>query len=144
MSTETEPLLAPSISDLDTASISPPILTTSNLSFAILPIAFTAAIGTAAAAAPTIYAYASLFCADPTHCTAEESHAFARTVAISSTIASVCGILAVGPVEQLFRRRRKWGIVTWLFSRGMGIAMLVVAGTFLSEDSCYNLLTRSE
>src|SRR5450432_270786 len=126
---ETQPLLLAQDAandEVDEAAV--PRTSTTALSNHILPIAFSAATGTAAAAAPTVFAFATLFCTDPFRCTEEERRAFARTISASATVASVCGILAVGPIEYIFRRRRKAGIITWLCSRGSGVVMFVIAG----------------
>lgn len=98
------------------------------LSHRILPVAFFAAFGTSSTAATTVSAYAYLCCDNPLHCNEQEHQAYARTVALGTVIANICGILALGPVAHFSTKHRSWGLLIWFLSRGMSIVLLLVAG----------------
>lgn len=101
---------------------------TSN-AISVLPIAFLAALGMAATAATSIFAYASLLCKDPTNCQESEQNKYAESVAIAVTIANVCGLLALGSLERLSRNHRKTGLALWIVCRAMSVVILAVGGT---------------
>ncbi|KAF3058431.1 hypothetical protein GL218_05724 [Daldinia childiae] len=90
----------------------------------VLPIAFTAAFAIAATAASTVFAYASLMCEDPAHCQPAEQKDYAEVVALATTIANVCAIVAVGPLQQLIEGQPKIGLFLWLVFRALSILVL--------------------
>lgn len=94
----------------------------------VLPIALTAAFAIAATSATTVFAYASLMCEDPAHCKSDEQSDYAEVVALATTIANVCGVIAVGPLQQLINGRPKIGLFLWLIFRASSIAILAVGG----------------
>jgi hypothetical protein len=94
----------------------------------VLPIAFTASFGMAATSATSIYAYASITCADPSHCKDEEENRYAAVVATATTIASVFGVLAVFFMRRWTESHPKLGLCIWLVSRGLGVGMLALGG----------------
>ena len=94
----------------------------------VLPIALTASLAMAATSATTIFAYADIVCADPAHCKNEEETAYASTVALATTVANVCGVLALGPLQLLMKGRPKVGLFSWLIFRGLSVGTLAIAG----------------
>lgn len=94
----------------------------------LLPIAFTSAFAIAATSATTLYAYASITCADPTHCRDEEQSRYASIVAFAVTTANIFGMFAVFVLRQWTEYRPKVGLCFWLICRGLGMAILAVGG----------------
>lgn len=94
----------------------------------ILPIPFLAALGMAATAATTIFAYAFLLCKDPRKCDDSEQRGYAGYVALSVSIANICSMLVLGSLEKLSRRHRKAGLALWIVCRSMSVAMLALGG----------------
>ncbi|OJJ45952.1 hypothetical protein ASPZODRAFT_167648 [Penicilliopsis zonata CBS 506.65] len=90
----------------------------------LLPIALLASLGITATAATSVFAYAYLLCADPTHCQNEERAAYAGTLALATTVANVCAILAVGPLHLLGRRNAVASLLLWFGARGASVAVL--------------------
>ena len=95
----------------------------------ILPLAFTSALAMAATAATSIFAYATLLCRIPTQCTDDERNVYAGGVAVSTAVANVCGLLAVGPLERLSGRSRRGGLGAWIVIRSMSVIALALGGT---------------
>jgi len=95
----------------------------------VLPIALSASVAMAATAATTVYAYAVIICANPAHCEGKQS-AYAGSVALATAIANVCGILALGPLQEAIKTNPKAGLFFWLVSRAMSVIVLGVAGKF--------------
>jgi len=98
--------------------------------FSVLPIAFLTALGMAATATTSIYAYASLLCKNPTHCQKSERNLYAGSVALAVSIANLCSLLALGPLEKLSRTHRKLGLVLWILCRSMSVVMLALGGSY--------------
>lgn len=94
----------------------------------VLPIPFLAALGMAATAATTIFAYATLLCKDPRNCDVSEQKGYAGYVALSVSIANICSTLVLGSLEKLSRRHRKAGLALWIVCRSMSVAMLALGG----------------
>ena len=94
----------------------------------ILPLALAAAMAIAATSATSVYAYADILCADPAHCKEEEKTVYAGAVALATTIANVCGILALGPLQSFIKTRPRGGLLFWLCSRAASVMILFVAG----------------
>lgn len=92
----------------------------------VLPLAFLAALGMAATAATSIFAYASLLCKEPTHCQKSEQSRYAKSVALAVTIANVCGLLVLGSLEKLSRNHRKVGLALWVICRSLSVVVLAV------------------
>jgi hypothetical protein len=95
----------------------------------VLPIPFLAALGMAATAATTIFAYATLLCKDPKSCDDSEQKGYAGYVALSVSIANICSMLVLGSLEKLSRRHRKAGLALWIVCRSMSVAVLALGGT---------------
>ncbi|ETS77610.1 hypothetical protein PFICI_09672 [Pestalotiopsis fici W106-1] len=91
-----------------------------------LPIAFTASFAIAATSATTIYAYASITCADPARCQDEEQDRYAGVVALATTVANFFGVLAVGFLRPWTESHPKLGLYFWILCRATGIAILAV------------------
>lgn len=94
----------------------------------ILPIAFTAAFAIAATSATTVFAYASIVCADPAHCKEGEQDRYTGVVALATVVANTFGIIAVGVLRQWVESNPKSGLYFWLFCRALGIVILAVGG----------------
>lgn len=94
----------------------------------ILPIPFLAAVGVAATAATTVFAYAFLLCKDPTKCRSHEQTAYATTVAAASLIGNISALAILGPMEKLVAKHRKSGLVLWLIFRSMSVVVLAFGG----------------
>lgn len=92
----------------------------------VLPLAFLSALAMSATAATAHYAYVLLLCTDPTHCGEEESRRYARYMAVVTTVSNLLGIIAIGPLEKVIRRKKHVGIVIWLSVRSMGVFMLLL------------------
>ena len=101
----------------------------------IVPIALLTALGMAATAASTVFAYAKLLCKDPTHCKDSERNAYAGSVAIASMIANGCALLALGPLERSFRKARILGLLLWIVLRSMSVVALALGGKFFEIES---------
>lgn len=94
----------------------------------VLFLALSAAVGMAATAATTVYAYGVIMCVNPAHCSEGEKGAFAGSLAISTAIANVCGVVILGPLQHTIRFNPKLGLSVWLISRASSIGVLAVAG----------------
>ncbi|KAI1457519.1 hypothetical protein F4805DRAFT_172091 [Annulohypoxylon moriforme] len=92
----------------------------------VLPLACTAAFAIAATSATTIFAYADIVCVDPVHCKDDEQSRYSGTVAVSTTIANVFGIIAVGILRQWAESHPRLGLCFWLVCRSLGVAVLAV------------------
>ena len=99
----------------------------------VLPLALSASVGMAATAATTVYAYAVIMCADPSHCRDAEQSSYAGAVALAAAIANVCGILTLGPLQDAIKLNPKAGLFFWLTSRATSVAVLAVAGQCLTS-----------
>jgi hypothetical protein len=100
----------------------------------ILPIALSASLGMAATAATTVFAYAAIVCADPSHCKAEEQGKYAGAVALATGVSNICGVLALGPLQSSLKGRLKLGLIFWLVSRATSVAVLAVGGERMAVD----------
>jgi hypothetical protein len=109
------------------------VLATRN-AVSVLPIALFAALGMSATAATSIFAYASLLCKEPTHCQNQERNRYAASVALSVTIANVCSLLVLGPLEKLSRSHRKAGLALWIICRSFSVIMLALGGLSMSKN----------
>ncbi|PQE06875.1 amp-dependent synthetase ligase protein [Rutstroemia sp. NJR-2017a BVV2] len=98
----------------------------------VLPISFLAALGMAATAATSIFAYATLLCEDPRNCEESQQKDYAGSVALSVSIANICSLLALGSLEKLSRRHRKAGLAMWIICRSMSVAVLAIGVYFRS------------
>ena len=94
----------------------------------VLPVPFLAAVGVAATAATTVYAYAVLLCRDPTRCQSHEQTAYATVVATASLIGNVSALAILGPMEKLVSKNKKIGLVLWLIFRSMSVVVLAIGG----------------
>ncbi|KAK8044765.1 hypothetical protein PG993_004789 [Apiospora rasikravindrae] len=92
----------------------------------VLPIAFTAAFAIAATSATTVFAYASIVCADAVHCRDEERGRYVGVVAMATTVANAFGLVAVVALRPWTESRPKVGLYFWFLCRALGIAMLAV------------------
>ncbi|KAK8013418.1 hypothetical protein PG991_009011 [Apiospora marii] len=61
-----------------------------------------------------------------------EKGAFAGSLAISTAIANVCGVVILGPLQHTIRFNPKLGLSIWLVSRASSIGVLAVAVTYRS------------
>ncbi|KAA8895460.1 major facilitator superfamily domain-containing protein [Sphaerosporella brunnea] len=109
----------------DQSNRSPSSPARSKLTHRLLPVALLAALGSAGAAAPTVFAYAYLCCDNPLRCNEDEHQVYARTTALATTIANICGILALGPAAHFSRNRRSLGLSLWFLSRGLSERLTV-------------------
>lgn len=96
----------------------------------VLTLSLSASVAMAATAATTVYAYAFIMCEDPLHCKDDEKGAYAGSVALATGIANICGILALGPLQEAIKSNAKVGLFFWLVSRGTSVAVLAIAGKF--------------
>lgn len=106
----------------------------------VLPIAFAAAFAIAATSATAVFAYARLMCKDAANCDQDEKKRYAGVVALATTIANVCGVLAVGLLREYTASQPKLGLFFWLTCRGVSIGFLVAGGTWNHQSShcrCY-------
>ena len=94
----------------------------------VLPIPFLAAVGVAATAATTVFAYAVLLCKDPTRCESDERAAYSTTVVTASLIGNVAALLMLGPMEKLVAKDKRSGLLVWLVFRSMSIIVLALGG----------------
>lgn len=95
----------------------------------VLPIALLAALAMASTAATSFYAYATLLCGDPANCKGNEKSRFAGTVAVTSSIANILSMLALGHLQKLCKTNHKAGLLIWLLTRSMSAVMLVLGGS---------------
>jgi hypothetical protein len=105
----------------------------------VLPIALAAACAIAATSATTIFAYASITCADPTHCNAHEQDRYSGTVAIASVVAEFCGIISISVLRRWTTSNPKFGLCFWLGCRGTGVAILASGGKTVELLRWHNL-----
>lgn len=103
-----------------------------------LPIALLAALAMSSTAATSYYAYATLICADPRHCTGREQSRYAGTIAITTSVANVCGILVIGHVQSFSKRSAWLGLVGWLLARSLSAVMLLIGGKFRVDEQYDN------
>jgi hypothetical protein len=92
-----------------------------------MPVSFLASFAMAATAASTVYAYAHILCEDGSQCGDSEKAIYASAVAAASTIANVCGLMAVSVYERL---PTQMGLVVWVGLRAGSVVMLGVGGEF--------------
>jgi hypothetical protein len=93
-----------------------------------LPIAFIAAVAMASTSATSYYAYATILCSDPRHCEGAETSRYASLVAISTCIANMLGMSALGYLQKLVILNQKRGMLLWMLCRSMSAVMLFVGG----------------
>ncbi|KAK7516262.1 major facilitator superfamily domain-containing protein [Phyllosticta citriasiana] len=86
-----------------------------------MPVSFLASCAMAATAASTVYAYAHILCRDATQCADKEKAAYASAVAAATTIANVCGLVAVGIYERLPTRG---ALALWVGLRAGSVVVL--------------------
>ncbi|PSN67017.1 MFS general substrate transporter [Corynespora cassiicola Philippines] len=94
-----------------------------------MPISFLASCAMAATAASTVYAYAHILCKDASQCASSEKAAYASAVAAATTIANVCGLLAVSVYERL---PTQTGLAVWV---GLRAGSVVVLGAGVMRKS---------
>jgi hypothetical protein len=93
-----------------------------------LPIAFIAAVAMASTSVTSYYAYATILCSDPRHCEGAETSRYASLVAISTCIANMLGMSALGYLQKLVISNQKRGLLLWMLCRSMSAVMLFVGG----------------
>jgi hypothetical protein len=91
-------------------------------------VAFLATFGMTAAAASSVFVFAHILCKDPSACDRDEQAAFSKSLAIATTIANVCAIVAIQPLHVISKTRPKRVLLLWLMCRGFSIALLWLAG----------------
>jgi hypothetical protein len=106
----------------------------------VLPIPLAAACAIAATSAATVFAYASIICADPTHCKINERDRYSGTVAIASVVAEFCGVIAIFVVRRWAKSNPKLGLCFWLGCRATGVAILPSGGKAFELSSATSLL----
>ena len=79
-------------------------------------------------AATSYYAYATLTCHDPAHCEGNEKSRYAGTIAITASMASVVGMMALGHLQKLSTHNGKLSLLLWMLTRSMSAIMLLVGG----------------
>ena len=99
-----------------------------NTDIVILPLAFTSALAMAATAATSIYAYATLLCKDSMNCSDSERNIYSGSVALATTIANICGLFAVGPLQRISERSRRVGLGLWIVVRSTSVIALALGG----------------
>lgn len=99
----------------------------------VLFLALSASLAMAATAATTVFAYAVILCEDPVHCKGKEVSTYSGAVALAAGTANICGILALVPLRYAVQLNAKYGLLFWLISRGMSVAILAVAGRYLRD-----------
>lgn len=90
-----------------------------------VPVSFLASCAIAATAASTVYAYAHILCQDASQCGDEERAAYASAVAVATTIANVCGLVAVGVYSRLPTHT---GLGLWIGLRAGSVVVLGAGG----------------
>ncbi|KAK7530970.1 uncharacterized protein J3D65DRAFT_143793 [Phyllosticta citribraziliensis] len=93
-----------------------------------MPVSFLASCAMAATAASTVYAYAHILCHDASRCADKEKAAYASAVALATTIANVCGLVAVGIYQRLPTRG---ALALWVGLRAGSVVVLSAGGVFL-------------
>ncbi|KAH7303237.1 hypothetical protein B0I35DRAFT_333669, partial [Stachybotrys elegans] len=91
-----------------------------------LPIALVAALAMASTAATAYFAYATLLCKDPRHCSDTEMSRYAGFVAAVTCISNLLGILALGPLQSIAAANRHLGLLIWMLCRPMSAVMLLL------------------
>ncbi|OJD31017.1 uncharacterized protein BKCO1_5300027 [Diplodia corticola] len=86
-----------------------------------MPISFLASCAMAATAASTVYAYAHILCRDASRCEDAEKATYASAVAAATTVANVCGLVAVGIYERMPTRA---GLGLWVGLRAASVVVL--------------------
>ncbi|KAK8170275.1 major facilitator superfamily domain-containing protein [Phyllosticta citribraziliensis] len=86
-----------------------------------MPVSFLASCAMAATAASTVYAYAHILCHDASRCADKEKAAYASAVALATTIANVCGLVAVGIYQRLPTRG---ALALWVGLRAGSVVVL--------------------
>ncbi|KAK8154309.1 major facilitator superfamily domain-containing protein [Phyllosticta citrichinensis] len=86
-----------------------------------MPVSFLASCAMAATAASAVYAYAHILCQDASRCADKEKAAYASAVAAATTIANVCGLVAVGIYQRLPTRG---ALALWVGLRAGSVVVL--------------------
>ena len=94
----------------------------------VLPIALLAALAMASTSATAFFAYATLLCADPPYCTGSETSRYAGSVAITTSVANVLGLISLGLLQRISSTYPKSGLMLWLICRSMSAVMLLIGG----------------
>ncbi|KNG46901.1 amp-dependent synthetase ligase [Stemphylium lycopersici] len=94
-----------------------------------MPVSFFASCAMAATAASTVYAYAHIVCKEASQCADGGKAAYASAVAVATTLANVCGLMAVGIYERLPTRA---GLAVWI---GLRAGSVVVLGAGVVQKS---------
>ncbi|KAF2677299.1 hypothetical protein K458DRAFT_396191 [Lentithecium fluviatile CBS 122367] len=94
-----------------------------------LPIALLAALAMSSTAATSYYAYATLMCHDPAQCEGAEKSRYAGTIAITTSVANIAGVMALGHLQKFSIRNSKLGLLLWMLTRSMSAVMLLVGVT---------------
>lgn len=98
--------------------------------YKLLPLALLAALAIAATSATSVFAYASLLCRDPRHCGDDERGVYAGAVALATTLANICGLLLLGPLERISRKSQTRGLMLWLVCRSSSVLLLALGGQY--------------
>lgn len=102
-------------------------------------VAFLGTFGMTAAAASSVFVFAHIICKDSSACDSDERAAFSRLLAIATTIANVCAIVAIQPLNLISKNRPKGVLLLWLACRGSSVGLIWLAGTYHIFNILYSL-----
>jgi hypothetical protein len=98
-----------------------------------LPIALLFALAMASTAATAYYAYATILCTDPRHCSGTETSRYAGIVAAATCVANSLSMSALGYLQKLVTLNKKRCLLLWMLCRAMSAVMLL-AGDEQNSD----------
>jgi hypothetical protein len=128
LDSETDQLIRPESDEVDAANDNdtrPWTPKKTPAGYKAMPVSFLASCAIAATAASTVYAYAHILCKDASQCADAEKTAYASAVAVATTLANVCGLLAVGIYERLSTQQ---GLAVWIGLRAGSVVVLGAGG----------------
>jgi len=127
LDSETDALIRPDSREVEAADDNAPLWAPKGTpaGYKAMPVSFFASCAMAATAASTVYAYAHILCKDASQCADGEKAAYASAVAVATTLANVCGLMAVGIYERLPTRA---GLAVWIGLRAGSVVVLGAGG----------------
>ncbi|KAF2795573.1 MFS general substrate transporter [Melanomma pulvis-pyrius CBS 109.77] len=96
----------------------------------VLPIALLAALAMASTVATAHFTYATLLCKDAQHCEGDETTRYASLVAVTTCLANLLGLSALGFLRKVVTTNRKVGLMLWMLCRSMSAVMLLLGVSF--------------
>lgn len=94
----------------------------------MLPVALLAALAMSSTAATSYYAFTTLICRNPEWCEGHEKSRYAGSIAVTTSVANIAGVLALGHFQETSKNKSELSLVCWLLTRSMSAVMLLIGG----------------